>query len=163
MTQSIVHWGGRTRCDTHKITLYASHTFHCYVYICMTLCLLCWHYAACCTNEMFLFVLFIFVLISASFRPVMHFVFVFFLTCICPSSRLFRMTLVTVPHHTWRHTGAIVRYWNIYRVSRDAFRSFSKRYSSYALRKHICGSGLWGGRETMNKSYHTLIKYNRYA
>jgi hypothetical protein len=67
------------------------------------------------------------------------------LTCICLSSRLFRMTLGTAPHHTWRHTGAIVLYWNVYRVSRDAFRSFSKRYPSYALRKHICESGLWEG------------------
>jgi hypothetical protein len=65
------------------------------------------------------------------------------LTCIWLSRGLFCMTLGTVPHHTWRHTGAIVRYWYIYRVSRDAFRSFSKRYPSYALRKHICGSGLW--------------------
>jgi hypothetical protein len=46
------------------------------------------------------------------------------LTCICLRSHLFRMTLGTVPHHPWRHTGAIVRYWYVYRVSRDAFRSF---------------------------------------
>jgi hypothetical protein len=26
----------------------------------------------------------------------------------------------------------------VYRVSRDAFRSFSKLYPSYALRKHMC-------------------------
>jgi hypothetical protein len=64
-----------------------------------------------------------------------------FLTYICLNSRLFCMTLGTVPHHTWRHTGAIVGYWYVYRVSRDAFRSFSKRYPSYALRKHICGRG----------------------
>jgi hypothetical protein len=62
-----------------------------------------------------------------------------FFTCICLRSGLFRVTLGTVPHHTWRHTGAIVRYWYVYRVSRDAFRSFSKRYPSYALRKHDLG------------------------
>jgi hypothetical protein len=28
-------------------------------------------------------------------------------------------------------------------VLREAFRSFWKRYPSYALRKHMCGSGLW--------------------
>jgi hypothetical protein len=40
--------------------------------------------------------------------------------------------------HTWRHTGAIVHYWYVYRVSREAFRSFSKRYPSYALRYTYC-------------------------
>jgi hypothetical protein len=73
------------------------------------------------------------------------FYYFFILTCICLSRGLFCMTLGTVPHHTWRHTGAIVRYLYVYHVSRDAFRSFSKRYPSYALRKHICGSGLWKG------------------
>jgi hypothetical protein len=69
------------------------------------------------------------------------------------------------PHHTssWRHAGAIDRYWYVYRVLLDKFRCFSKRYPSYALRKHMCGCAGCGGRETMNKSYHTLIKYNRYA
>jgi hypothetical protein len=67
----------------------------------------------------------------------------FIFTCICLSRRLFRTNLEisrSAPYHTWRHTGVIVRYWYVYRVSRDAFRSFSKRYPSYALRKHICGS-----------------------
>jgi hypothetical protein len=45
----------------------------------------------------------------------------------------------------WRHTGVIVHYWYVYHVSRDAFRSFSKLYPSYALRKHMCGRGLWEG------------------
>jgi hypothetical protein len=40
--------------------------------------------------------------------------------------------------HTWRHTGAIVRYWYVYRVSRDAFRSFLKLYPSYALCYTYC-------------------------
>jgi hypothetical protein len=57
------------------------------------------------------------------------------------------------PHFSWRHTGAIDRYWYVYHVSRDAFRSFSKRYPTYALRKHMCGSGL--------KKY--VKKYNRYT
>jgi hypothetical protein len=72
------------------------------------------------------------------------------------------MTLVTAqashitaqaPHISWRHTGAIDRYWYVYHVSLDEFQSFSKRYSSYALRKHMCGSAGCEGRETMNKIY----------
>jgi hypothetical protein len=35
--------------------------------------------------------------------------------------------------------GDIDRYWYMYRASRDAVRSFSKRYPSYALRKHVWG------------------------
>jgi hypothetical protein len=45
----------------------------------------------------------------------------------------------------WRHTGDIDRYWYVYRVSRDAVRSFSKSYPSYALRKHMCGGRVVGG------------------
>jgi hypothetical protein len=59
----------------------------------------------------------------------------------------------TSPHISWRHTGAIDRYWYVYNVSLDEFQSFSKRYPSYALRKHMCGSAGCGGSETMNKSY----------
>jgi hypothetical protein len=70
-------------------------------------------------------------------------------TCICLTVRLFRITLVTVPntHRTslWSHAGAIDRYWCVYHVPLDEFRCFSKRYPLYALRKHICGSGLWKG------------------
>jgi hypothetical protein len=46
--------------------------------------------------------------------------------------------LASAPHYTWSHTGVIARYWYVYRVSRDAFRSFSKLYPLYALRKHMC-------------------------
>jgi hypothetical protein len=76
------------------------------------------------------------------------------LTCICLRSRLFRMTLVTAqaphitaqaPHISWRHTGATGRYWYVYHVSLDKVQSFSKRYPSYALRKHMCGSAGCGG------------------
>jgi hypothetical protein len=42
--------------------------------------------------------------------------FVLLLTCICLSRGLFRMTVVTAPHYKWRHTGAIVHYWYVYRV-----------------------------------------------
>jgi hypothetical protein len=52
----------------------------------------------------------------------------------------------------WRHTGAIVRYWYVYRVPRDAFRSFSERYPSYAISKHICGSGLWKKKKKKTKA-----------
>jgi hypothetical protein len=77
-----------------------------------------------------------------------------FLTCICLRSRLFRMILVTAqashitaqaPHISWRHTGAIDLYWYVYHVSLDEFRSFSKRYASYVIRKHMCGSAGCGG------------------
>jgi hypothetical protein len=55
---------------------------------------------------------------------------------------LFLMTLGTAqaPHISGRHTGATDRYWYVYHVPLDEFRSFSKRYPSYALRKHMCGS-----------------------
>jgi hypothetical protein len=89
------------------------------------------------------------------------------LTCVCLIARLFRMTLVTVRHthrtSSWRHARTIDRYWYVYHVSLDEFRCFSKRYPSYALRNHVWERGLCGGTKTMNKSYHTLIKYNRYA
>jgi hypothetical protein len=57
------------------------------------------------------------------------------------------MILVTAqaPHISWRHTGAIDRYWYVYHVSLDEFRIFSKRYPSYALRKHMFGSAGCGG------------------
>jgi hypothetical protein len=86
-----------------------------------------------------------------------------FLTCICLSRCFFLCDLGNLASHmshSWHHTGAIVRYWYVYRVSCDAFRSFSKHYPSYALRKHMCGSGLWRGRGTKNKSYplwHMLL------
>jgi hypothetical protein len=50
----------------------------------------------------------------------------------------------TVPS-SWRQAGAIDRYWYVYHVSLDEFRYFSKRYSSYALRKHLCGTAGCGG------------------
>jgi hypothetical protein len=46
---------------------------------------------------------------------------------------------------SWRHAGAIDRYWYVYHVSFDVFRCLSKRYPSYALRKHMCGSAGCGG------------------
>jgi hypothetical protein len=57
------------------------------------------------------------------------------------------MTLVTAqaPHVSLRYTGAIDRYWYVYHVSLDEFRSFSKSYPSYALLKHMCGSTGCGG------------------
>jgi hypothetical protein len=71
------------------------------------------------------------------------------LTCICLTARLFRVTLVTVPHthrtSSWRHAEAIDRYLYVYHVSLDEFRCFSKRYPSYALRKHMCGNAGCGG------------------
>jgi hypothetical protein len=81
------------------------------------------------------------------------------LTYICLSRGLFHMTLRTVPHHSWRHTGAIVRYWYVYRVSRDAFQSFSKRYPSYSLRKHMCGSGLWNGVGEQRKQKPSAVAH----
>jgi hypothetical protein len=36
-------------------------------------------------------------------------------------------------------------YWYVYHVSLDEFRCFSKRYHSYALRKHMCGIAGCGG------------------
>jgi hypothetical protein len=70
-------------------------------------------------------------------------------TCICLNARLFHMTLVTVPHthRTFRDVtpGAIDRYWYVYHVLLDEFRCFSKRYPSYALRKHMCVSEGCGG------------------
>jgi hypothetical protein len=68
----------------------------------------------------------------------------YFLTCICLTARLFRMTLVTV-QSSWRHAGASDHYWYVYHVSLDEFQCFSKRYPSYALCKHMCGSAGCGG------------------
>jgi hypothetical protein len=61
----------------------------------------------------------------------------FFLTCIRLTARLFHMTLVTaqvrdVTPGPLTVTDTCIMY-------HDEFRCFSKRYSSYALRKHMCG------------------------
>jgi hypothetical protein len=72
------------------------------------------------------------------------------------------------PHISWRHTGAIDRYWYVYHVSLDEFRCFSKRYPSYALRKHMCGSaGCEGGGLGKPKTYTWsgtfILKDGRYT
>jgi hypothetical protein len=70
------------------------------------------------------------------------------LTCICLRRGFFRVTSRTscnirdVTPGTLTATDTCVGY----HVTRfEASRSFSKRYHSYALRKHMCGSGFWEG------------------
>jgi hypothetical protein len=84
------------------------------------------------------------------------------LTCLCLTARLFRMTLVTaqvrdVTPGPLTVTGTCIMY---HLTNFDASRNviFHMRYVSTCV-----GARVVGGRETMNKSYHTLIKYNRYA
>jgi hypothetical protein len=78
------------------------------------------------------------------------------------------MTLVTVPHthRTFRDvtpgpltvTNTCIMY---HLTNFDASRNviLHMPYVSTCVVARVVG----GGRETMNKSYHTLIKYNRYA
>jgi hypothetical protein len=80
-----------------------------------------------------------------------HFAFSNILTCICLSACYFVWPWAPYRIHTWRHSGAIVRYWYVYCVLRDVI--LHTRYVS------TCGSGIVGGGREQRKQKPSAVAH----